>query len=54
MDRRSRFFLFAALACFLMVPVGLEEYRRIAAGVGTVYVVLAVLAFLDDRGRRQR
>ena len=51
MDRRTRFFVLAALICFAVMPVGLEEYREIAAGVGVVYLVLAVLSFLDDRGR---
>ncbi len=51
MDRRSAFFLVAAGACFLLVPVAQSEYRGIAAGLGVVYVVLALLSFLDDRGR---
>lgn len=51
MDRRSAFFLVAAVACFLLVPLAEREYRGIAAGLGVVYVVLAFLSFLDDRGR---
>lgn len=52
MDRRTRFFLIAAVAAFLMVPVGLEEFRDVAAVVGAVYVVLAALSYADARNRR--
>ena len=51
MDRRTRFFLGAALVCFLLVPVGLEDYQEIAAGVGCVYLLLALGSLLDFRGR---
>jgi hypothetical protein len=50
-DRRAGFFLVASAACFLLVPVGLEKYREIALGTGVVYVVLAVLSFLDKWSR---
>ena len=51
MDRRAVFFLGAALVCFALAPIGLEEHRRIAEIVGVVYVVLALLSFLDSRSR---
>ena len=51
MDRRAVFFIVASLACLAMVPVGLPEYRDIAAGTAVVYVVFAVLSFLDFRSR---
>jgi hypothetical protein len=54
MDRRGSFFLAAALLCFALVPVGLEEHRKIAITVGSVYVVLAALSMLDARSRRRR
>jgi hypothetical protein len=50
-DRRASFFLAAALICFALAPLGLEEHRRIAIVVGLVYVVLAALSFLDARGK---
>lgn len=51
MDRRAAFFLIAAVACFLLVPVGEPDFRGVAVVVGCVYVVLAALAALDRRGR---
>jgi hypothetical protein len=54
MDRRAAFFFGAALLCFALVPVGLEEHRTIAVIVGCVYVGLALLSMLDAVGRRRR
>ena len=54
MDRRAVFFLGAALVCFALAPVGLEEHRHIALIVGGVYVVLALLSFLDSKGKSSR
>jgi hypothetical protein len=51
-DRRTRFFLGAAVACFAVVPVGLDQFREIAAGVGALYVVFALLSWLDHLGKR--
>ncbi len=51
MDRRVLFFAAAAVACFLLVPVGEPDFRGVAVAVGCVYVVLATLAALDRRGR---
>jgi hypothetical protein len=53
MDRRAVFFFGAALACFVLAPVGLPKYSHIAVTVGCVYVVLSVLSFFDSRGRRR-
>jgi hypothetical protein len=50
-DRRAVFFAGAALVCFALAPVGLEEHRDVAIFVGVVYVVLAFLSFLDSRSR---
>lgn len=56
MDRRSIFFLVAATACFLLVPVGHPDFRGIAVTVGCIYVALAALSALDrwSRSRRKR
>lgn len=51
MDRRALFFLVAAVACFLLVPVGEPRFRGVAVLVGCVYGVLSMLAALDRRGR---
>lgn len=51
MDRRAVFFLVAAIACFLLVPVGEPEFRGTAVVVGCVYLVLSALAALDHRSR---
>jgi hypothetical protein len=52
-DKRAQFFFGAAVACFLVAPVGLAEYREIAIGVGVLYLVFALLSFLDHRSRAQ-
>ena len=54
MDRRAGFFFAAGLLCFALVPVGLEEHRKVAVVVGCVYLVLALLSALDARGKRRR
>ncbi|MCU1485694.1 MAG: hypothetical protein JWN67_2440 [Actinomycetia bacterium] len=51
MDRRASFFAAAALICFALAPVGLQEHRHIAVIVGVVYLVLALLSFLDSKSR---
>ncbi len=53
MDRRVWFFSVAAVACFLLIPVAQREYRGIAAGVGLVYVVLAVACLFDHLSRSE-
>jgi UDP-N-acetylmuramyl pentapeptide phosphotransferase/UDP-N-acetylglucosamine-1-phosphate transferase len=54
MDRRALFFLGAALVCFALAPIGLAEYQHVAVIVGCVYVLYAVLSFLDARTRIRR
>ena len=51
MDRRAVFFVCAAVACLLMVPVGIEKYREVAIGTAGVYLLFALLSFLDYRSR---
>lgn len=51
MDRRAQFFLLAAIACFAMVPIGVEKFRDVAFITGIVYIVLAVLSILDKWSR---
>jgi hypothetical protein len=52
MDRRALFFLLAAVACFVLVPLADAEYRGLAAGLGATYVVLAAASFADSRADR--
>ena len=54
MDRRALFFAGAALVCFALAPIGLPEHQHIAIIVGCVYLVLALLSFLDARSRARR
>jgi hypothetical protein len=53
-DRRVAFFLFAAIACFVLVPVADTELRWVPVGTGAVYVLLALAAALDSRSRSRR
>jgi len=56
MDRRALFFIGAAVASFLMAPVGVEKFGYVAEITGIVYLVLAALSFLDrwSRSRAHR
>ncbi|MDQ2648714.1 MAG: hypothetical protein M3Z03_04080 [Actinomycetota bacterium] len=54
MDRRAVFFLFAALACVLLVPVSPDRFRSVTIGVGVTYVLLAIASFLDHRSKSKR
>jgi hypothetical protein len=51
MDRRALFFLGAAAACFMLVPLADAGNRRVAAATGAVYIVLALLSALDHHSR---
>jgi hypothetical protein len=53
MDRRTGFFLVAAVVCFLLVPVA-DGYAWVAATVGLVYTLLAGASWLEERSRRAR
>lgn len=54
MDRRAMFFVGAALVCFALVPIGLEEHRHVAVILGCVYLLMAFLSLLDARTRTRR
>jgi hypothetical protein len=51
-DRRAQFFTLAALLCLVLVPLADDKYRELTAGVGAVYLVLALASYLDFRSRR--
>jgi hypothetical protein len=51
-DRRAQFFALAALLCLALVPLADDKYRELTAGVGAVYLVLALASYLDFRSRR--
>ena len=50
-DRRAAFFALVAVVCFVLVPLAQSDFRELTAGVGVVYVVLAVWSLLDFRSR---
>ena len=50
-DRRSRFFAGAALVCVVLIPLSDASLRWVPIIVSIIYVVLAVLSFLDWRSR---
>jgi hypothetical protein len=52
MDRRAIFFLGAAIACFVLVPLA-NGYAWVATTVGVVYVLLALGSWLDARSHRR-
>ncbi len=54
MNRRVAFFLIAATACGLLVPVADEKYRFVPEWLAVTYLVLAALAGLDALDRRRR
>ena len=54
MDRRALFFISAAAACALLVPVTPPALRYVGFWLSGVYVVLAFLSFMDNRGRHSR
>jgi hypothetical protein len=49
-DRRAVFFLFAAVACALLVPVA-DGHAWVAGVVSVVYLLLALGSWLDHRSR---
>jgi hypothetical protein len=51
MDRRAVFFVIAGVACLLMAPVGVSDFREVAVVTGIVYFVLALLSLLDRWSR---
>jgi hypothetical protein len=53
MDRRAAFFLVAAAACALLIPLTDDEYRWVPLASAIVYVLLALASFLDARSRKR-
>jgi hypothetical protein len=51
MDRRALFFLVAAGACFVLVPVTPSDLRWFTLALAVVYVLLAAASALDNRSR---
>ena len=49
MDRRAVFFLGAAVISFVLVPFTPAGFGYVGAILGTAYVVLAMLSWLDHR-----
>jgi hypothetical protein len=50
-DRRAGFFALVAVMCFVLIPVAQSDYRELTAGLGVVYLLLAVASLLDFRSR---
>jgi hypothetical protein len=51
-DRRSAFFLVAAVACVGMIPLSERDLRWVPEVLAVTYVILAILSFLDHESRR--
>jgi len=51
MDRRVLFFVGAAAACVLLVPVAPDEFRKVCWIVAIVYLVMAAASGLDSYSR---
>ena len=51
-DRRSAFFLVAAVVCVGMIPLSERDLRWVPEVLAVTYVVLAILSFLDHESRR--
>lgn len=51
MDRRALFFLAAAVASTLLIPVTEEAQRWVPIVVAIVYLLLAIASWADRRGR---
>ena len=54
MDRRALFFISAAVACALLVPITPPSLRYVGFWLCGAYVMLAFLSFLDNRSRLSR
>jgi hypothetical protein len=52
MDRRGVFFLFAAAASLLLLPLTPDAYRYVGEWLAGAYVVLALLSMADHASRR--
>ena len=54
MDRRALFFIAAAMASAVLAPLTPPSLRYVGYWLCGVYVVLAILSYLDDRSRHVR
>jgi len=54
MDKRALFFLCAAGVCAILIPLTPEQFRWFAAVLTVIYLVLALVSFLDHRSRHRR
>jgi hypothetical protein len=50
-DRRSLFFVVAAIACVVLIPLSDADLRWVPIVVAITYAVLAVLSYLDWSSR---
>lgn len=50
-DRRAVFFVAAAFACALTLTITPDDLRWVGEGLFVVYLVLALLSYLDFRSR---
>jgi hypothetical protein len=51
MDRRALFFISAAVVCAVLVPVTPESLSYVGLWLCAVYLLLALLSFIDFRSR---
>lgn len=51
MNQRVTFFLVAAAICSALVPLADAKHRPVPIGLAGVYLVLAILTWLDARSR---
>jgi len=51
-DRRAVFFLAAAIACALLIPLTPAAHRDVGVLLACVYLVLAVASWFDFRSNR--
>jgi hypothetical protein len=52
--QRAVFFVVSAGLCLLLLPVTPEDLRWVSAGLGVVYLLLALASFLDARSAAHR
>ena len=52
MDRRAVFFVVAAVACALLIPITDDAFRWVPIATSIVYLLLALASFLDARSRK--
>lgn len=51
MNRRALIFVLFAAACAALVPIADQKHRLVPIVLGAVYLVLALLSWLDARNR---